>query len=567
MVPLSPPSAEGTASDKLLSLTQAVSSSGLSAVLDASNEAPTFGEAAGEPAFSLSSSPSPPSSLPPQHSSSSSLQTPSASLETHAQPTYLPAGSAGAISHELALGGPGALPAPQGLPGALPAGAMGAVGGGVPEGGWVRLVDGWPTMDHTAGRRILALSEQPGIVRHDIRVAKPIVGRLIGAGGSTFRDLTARTGAHIFVLDKEGPPPGWTADWRLVILMGYEQQVIHANAEVEALIGSSPMLSGPGTRPAGALGMAAGLPSPGRVGTAYGGFGAGAQALAASSGGPGVSTVDPAGPSAMPASLGQILVTGWPTAAEPSGRRMAALEQTPGMMRHDILVGKPYVGRLIGQGGSTYRELQQKTGCNIFILDKEGPPPGFADDQRLIVLMGYEAQVVHANAEVEALLSSSLARPPVRGGAGAGMRGGAAGMGGAGYGGMPLFSPPPAAPFCDPSGMGGAYGGYGGAPVAGYATGGYGGYGGADPYSAPGGYAGLGGGGYAGAGAGYGAAGAGYGAAGAGYGAAGAGFAGYGAAAGGGPAYYNEGNSGHFMGSGYADYEQRGTKRTAYEGA
>ena len=33
-----------------------------------------------------------------------------------------------------------------------------------------------------------------------------------------------------------------------------------------------------------------------------------------------------------------------------------------------------------------YKELQTKTGAEIFILDKEGPPPGYAADERLVGL-------------------------------------------------------------------------------------------------------------------------------------------------------------------------------------
>ena len=118
-------------------------------------------------------------------------------------------------------GGPVATTAPvQRKPANTGGGGM--PGAGAPPGSCQILCQGWPTMEHTSGRRMQMLEGQPGIVRHDIRVAKPIVGRLIGSGGSTYRDLATRTGASIFVLDKEGPPPGWSNDWRLVIIMGYD---------------------------------------------------------------------------------------------------------------------------------------------------------------------------------------------------------------------------------------------------------------------------------------------------------------------------------------------------------
>ena len=52
------------------------------------------------------------------------------------------------------------------------------------------------------------------------------------------------------------------------------------------------------------------------------------------------------------------------------------------------------------QGGSTYKALQATTGCELFVLDKEGPPPGYPEDQRVIVVMGPAANVVRAQAEV-----------------------------------------------------------------------------------------------------------------------------------------------------------------------
>jgi len=88
-----------------------------------------------------------------------------------------------------------------------------------------------------------------------------VLGRLIGSAGATYRELCARTSAHIFVLDKEGAPPGWADDSRLVSLrgsrgergtpeitprspasrlvslMGTEAQVRHARAEVQVLLG------------------------------------------------------------------------------------------------------------------------------------------------------------------------------------------------------------------------------------------------------------------------------------------------------------------------------------------
>jgi len=580
-----PASPAQTPADKLLALQAAVAQGGISSVMEGgdSNGATGFGEAAGEAAFGLGAVEAQPAEAAP----GASAKAGGPGSKAGGPGSKSERGSGGRGKGGGKGGGGGGKGG--GMPMGMMSGMMGGTpGAGAPAGGFQVLMQGWPAMDSTSGRKMAALCEQPGIIRHDIRVAKPIVGRLIGSGGATFRDLSQRTGASIFVLDKEGPPPGWSNDWRLVIIMGYEAQVIHAIQEVETLIGSSPLLSGGGA-------AAPHKPQQGGYG-GYAGYGAAGQ-------------IGAAGPPGQTASgLGSILVTGWPTAAEPSGRRMASLEQTPGMIRHDMLVLKPYVGRLIGQGGATYRELQTRTGCTIFILDKEGPPPGFPDDQRLVSLMGFEPQVVQAEAEVTALLSSASQRPPTAGkGGGAAAPGGGRGSGGYGGGMGGMYGQQPPAPFCDVTTMGGGgaypgaaaagYGGYAapaplgygapapvsyGAPAAGAygaaAAGAYGapalgGYGAPAPtgYAPPAntGYGGYGG--YAAAPAdpyaAAGALGAGYGAAaGAQYGAAaGAAGAAYGAAdpayGGGAPAYYNDAN---YAGGAYGEYEQRGVKRTAY---
>ena len=79
---------------------------------------------------------------------------------------------------------------------------------------------------------------------------------------------------------------------------------------------------------------------------------------------------------------GQIVSQGWPPTTGFVGQRIRSLELTVGNVRNDVMVAKTMVGRLIGTGGSMYKELQTKTGAQIFILDKEGPPPGQADDRQ-----------------------------------------------------------------------------------------------------------------------------------------------------------------------------------------
>merc|ERR1712087_726893 len=62
-------------------------------------------------------------------------------------------------------------------------------------------------------------------------------------------------------------------------------------------------------------------------------------------------------------------------------------------------------------GGSTYKELTMKTSCKIFVLDKEGPPPGYGDDERMVTLVGFDSQVAHAEVEINTIVQSAMNRP------------------------------------------------------------------------------------------------------------------------------------------------------------
>ena len=46
------------------------------------------------------------------------------------------------------------------------------------------------------------------------------------------------------------------------------------------------------------------------------------------------------------------------------------------------------------------KQLLERTQCEIFVLDKEGPPPGCTPFQRVIVLIGPQSVVATANSEV-----------------------------------------------------------------------------------------------------------------------------------------------------------------------
>ena len=84
--------------------------------------------------------------------------------------------------------------------------------------------------------------------------------------------------------------------------------------------------------------------------------------------------------------------------------RMAQLMRE-GRVRHDIIIEKAKVGKIIGSRGATLQAVIQSTTCEIFVLDKEGAPPGFGADQRLICLVGFDSQVSSAMAEIDQILN------------------------------------------------------------------------------------------------------------------------------------------------------------------
>ena len=100
----------------------------------------------------------------------------------------------------------------------------------------------------------------------------------------------------------------------------------------------------------------------------------------------------------------RLVAAGFPPETEATGRKIALLDGTAGMVRHDRIVQKANLGRLIGVSGTIFKELTQKHGANLFVLDKEGPPPGYPDEQRLVVLIGSSHQVAAADTEIAYLL-------------------------------------------------------------------------------------------------------------------------------------------------------------------
>jgi len=98
----------------------------------------------------------------------------------------------------------------------------------------------------------------------------------------------------------------------------------------------------------------------------------------------------------------------WPPPSCPDNRRSGQLIQrlmaVTGATRHDILVDAPTCGRLIGPAGTIHREMTQKTGANIVIMDKM-PPPAAPAEKRLVVIVGTPQQCIAAATEVNIILA------------------------------------------------------------------------------------------------------------------------------------------------------------------
>ena len=70
-------------------------------------------------------------------------------------------------------------------------------------------------------------------------------------------------------------------------------------------------------------------------------------------------------------------------------------------MRHELLLEKRSLGRLIGPGGVIFKDLITRTGCQIIVIDTE-VPPGYPEPWRLVVLVGTPQQLTSGVAEVNA---------------------------------------------------------------------------------------------------------------------------------------------------------------------
>jgi rRNA processing protein Krr1/Pno1 len=262
-----------------------------------------------------------------------------------------------------------------------------------------------PAMYRDLTMKIKIAESREGNVRHDILVEKSSMGYLIGGKGKTYKELVAKTGCEIFLLDKE-PPAGVPADQRLVVLVGTSHCVTAAYLEAMEIIKAAQSGSAAGGASAVGNASAAMMGGMGGMGGNYmGGMGDSmnmAGALASMGGGMG-GGFTPANNHSLSVSLDEVQMLpeftkrydNFPTATSVEGQRSASVEAVPGNVRHDLVVDKSVCGSLIGQGGTTFKQITSTSGAKIFIIDKEAPP-GEDPNHRLVALIGTRLAVSHA---------------------------------------------------------------------------------------------------------------------------------------------------------------------------
>lgn len=93
------------------------------------------------------------------------------------------------------------------------------------------------------------------------------------------------------------------------------------------------------------------------------------------------------------------------------GEAIHRAQNTPLNIRHDVLIERRVIGRLLGKGGRDLEAMQLCSGAEIFIIDKY-PPPGEGDDHRLCVLIGKPESIRIAIDKVNAILARAREELP-----------------------------------------------------------------------------------------------------------------------------------------------------------
>lgn len=291
-----------------------------------------------------------------------------------------------------------------------------------------------------------------GGVTETMRVPATLVGKLIGRGGETIRQLQATTGTHIQV-DHSGVGP----EKSITITGKSTEDVARAKAAVLTVDSneSSQTIQCP----------------PSVVGRIIGRGGETIRALQSAS--EARITVNQDFPPDHPR---EVIVNGRPEACEKAalminelihgepGSAQAIIQrvcQLHGIGKSDMMLApKMIIGRIIGRGGETIKQIQKMSGATIQIDQSEDPCK--------VSLAGQPSAVEQAKGFINEIMSGGDPFAPSAYGGGGygqqGMYGAPAGYGSyaGGYGAQAGYGAPQ-----------GAYGGYGG-----YGAGGYPGYGG-----------------------------------------------------------------------------------------
>ncbi|CAL8463502.1 g3036 [Coccomyxa elongata] len=328
-----------------------------------------------------------------------------------------------------------------------------------------------------------------------IDIPAPMVGKLIGKGGETIKQLQYSTGTRVQI-DHQTP-----GEAKKVSITGDSQEAVEAaKKQVEQIVTLDE---------SGGGGASQSVECPqGIVGRIIGRGGETIRALQQAS--QAHIVVDQNYPEGEPR---RVNISGRPDAVERAvkmvselisgepGSAQSIIQKYGAGVTHEVQCPKGMVGRVIGKGGETIKALQKNFGANIQIDQTTDPMK--------ITIAGQPAAVTSAAAAVTEIINGGNPYLGPTAGAGYGDAAGGARPGygapggygapaaygaGYGYGGFPAQAAPQAAY--------GGYGGYGyaqpyGAPQA-AAYGGYGGYG-TDPYATAGGAATGGYGGYGGA--------------------------------------------------------------------
>jgi hypothetical protein len=93
------------------------------------------------------------------------------------------------------------------------------------------------------------------------------------------------------------------------------------------------------------------------------------------------------------------------------GEAIHRAQNTPLNIRHDQIIERRVIGRLLGKGGRDLEAMQLCSGSQIFIIDKY-PPPDEGDDHRLLVIIGKPDQVRLAKEKCEQVLARAKEELP-----------------------------------------------------------------------------------------------------------------------------------------------------------